>query len=184
MKIIYLLWVIFLCCFALLHWQCDRKEITEPIEIPQNQLSVCKLTLDSINIKIHITDSVAVKTDKGDMFVSFRNFDDACVNESCAFCDLEGAAFLSLSMDKEYVKLPYIVIPRCPKINPTIFRHKDICTYSKHETTVHSTQYISFGKKYFVIKEISPYPNSREEVALWKREKKYVVDLIIKNHCQ
>lgn len=147
-----------------------------------NNLLACKVSADSISIKIRLGESNIIQTDKGNLYISLLKVADACTQSECKTCDVLANVIFELKLDKETKQLAGISIGRCGNTPlPLIMKYNNLCTYPKTEVGILGLT--SFGNLIFAIRELSPYPKDLEEAKLLLNEKKYEVNLIIKNRC-
>jgi hypothetical protein len=180
MKSIYLLSYILLCAF--LCTTCKQKEPAQP-ELP---LETCKIIPDSINIQMKWGEADTIKTDKGNLIVRFKEFQETCIFY-CFGCEGVGRVYLELEMLKDMRTLPRIEVGRCgtpPIIEDYPFNlfYVPLCRYPIPNDGSRIFA-ISSGNLIFSVREISPYPKTQALVLKLLEEKGYCLDLIIKNKC-
>lgn len=169
---------------SVIFWCCTSK-IDNAVDEPNN-LSKCRIIPDSINIKIQFGQTQIVKTDKGDMEITLRLVDDFCPQIECKSCDVLAGVFFDIKLRKETMQLNQLFVERCGGIKPPKIRkftNDFLCSYpvSVGSGTIGITHN---GNLIFAIVELYPYPNTWDEMKTLTKEKKYMVNLLIKNRCQ
>jgi hypothetical protein len=174
---------LFILTLSVILWCCTAK-VDNVIEEPSN-LSTCRIIPDSVNIKIKFGETQIIKTDKGDMEITLKKVNESCVWD-CAGCDSPAGIFFDLKLKKDFIELPPILTDRCPLKEPRIFSYWDLCVYPYYESKDKAglMQMAFYGDKIFALRELSPYPKTLEQARIFTNDKKYTVNLIIKNRCQ
>ena len=175
---------LFILMLSVILWCCTAK-VDNVIEEPSN-LSKCRIIPDSVNIKIKFGETQIIKTDKGDMEITLRLVDDFCPQIECKSCDVLAGVFFDIKLHKEIVQLNKLFVDRCGSTRPPKIRkftNDFLCGYpvSPGSGTIGITHN---GRLIFAVVELSPYPNTWDEMKILTNEKKYVVNLLIKNRCQ
>jgi hypothetical protein len=179
MRAIYLLVTTMILGVILL--QCTTVVENNPINKP-DKLATCRIIMDSTTIQIPLGEKTIVKTDKGDLEVMLSKVDDACSQDECKTCDILGNVYFQLKLGNEIEQISKISVGRCSSFGlPIILKYNSLCSYPVEKI---GTLGVTFsGNLILAIRELSPYPKSLDEMKTFSEQKKYVVNLIIKNRC-
>ncbi len=134
---------------------------------------------DSINLLLKMGESQEIATSKGTMRIFFEA-SELCAQSECATCDVSASVDFFLIHESDTVKTPTIRLYRCGQDLPIIYKtvsctQADFGSYGYHFT--------KYGKLIYNIKELFPYPETREEVFDFYFKNLYNLKLTILNAC-
>ncbi len=162
--------------------QCNTVAENNPNEVKPDKLATCRILMDSTMVQIPLGDKSIIKTDKGDLEVTLSKVDDACPQDECKTCDILAGITFQLKLGNEIDQLSKISIGRCGSLGlPIILKYNRLCTYPVEKIGVSGITFS--GNLIFAVRELSPYPKNLDEMKTVSEQKKYVVNLIIKNRC-
>jgi len=144
-----------------------------------NFFSQTRLPGDSINLHLKMNEPQALVTTGGTMNIMF-NVDPICYPEICRRCHLIAVVKFRLAHGSDTVVLdPLYLSGGC--IQPPIYYGTVNC----NETRIggfgsHVTRH---GNLIYNIKELYPYPNTRDELDSLRDNNKYSMNLTILNTC-
>ncbi|MEQ8711441.1 MAG: hypothetical protein RIC80_00395 [Cyclobacteriaceae bacterium] len=136
-----------------------------------------RLVTDKLNETIQSGDTLLIETTQGFIGVSFV-IDGGCAQDECGICDTNLQVDFHLHSTDSSKILDRIYMVRCDKEAPIIYN-----IYECPRSDMVNIQLAESGEMIFSIREITPYPSTREEIIQAILNNQYQLNLNIKNRC-
>jgi hypothetical protein len=163
--------------------QGSSSELEPTPDVPDSLLLKARMLTDSVTFKLSVGQSTTIATDRGELILTITKITDACPQNECSGCDLNGGVFMQLHLKTEEKDLKRIYIPRCSiRGLPILFRTSP-CSERFFYPSDYGNPRTTHGNISFFVWEMTPYPATRQELTQALAGNQYTVTLTLINYC-